>query len=74
MERKIDHLGRVVIPMEFRKKLGIEFDSTVTISLSNDEIIIKSQNMLCALCGNRIDNEKKLRLCNNCISKAKSEL
>ena len=40
IEREIDRLGRVVIPIEFRKKLGIEFNSKVLISLSNGEIII----------------------------------
>ena len=34
IEREIDDVGRVVIPMEYRKNLGIEFNSKVLISSS----------------------------------------
>ena len=70
IEREIDRLGRVVIPIEFRKKLGIEFNSKVLISLSNGEIIITAQKSHCALCGKEIDaNYHELQLCGKCIDK-----
>ena len=37
IEREIDDVGRVVIPMEFRKALGVEFNSKVLISLLPDK-------------------------------------
>ena len=43
VEREIDNNGRVVIPMEFRKALGIKFNSRVLIFLSNGEIVIRAK-------------------------------
>lgn len=40
MVRSTDELGRIVIPVEMRKELGIENGSTVNIELKEDEIII----------------------------------
>ena len=40
MVRGTDELGRIVIPIEMRKELGIENGSTVNIELKEDEIII----------------------------------
>lgn len=72
IEREIDDVGRVVIPMEFRKELGVEFNSKVIISLSDDTVIIKAKSTLCALCGRKIENEKNIRLCKRCIAEVKS--
>ena len=74
IERETDKLGRVVIPMEFRKQLGIEFESKVLIFLSDGEIIIRPQNASCALCGAKVEKGENLRLCAECISKVKEEL
>ena len=74
IERETDKLGRVVIPMEFRKQLGIEFESKVLIFLSDGEIIIRPQKMRCVLCGEKIEKIKNLQLCDNCISRVKKEL
>ena len=71
IEREIDNVGRVVIPMEFRKKLGIEFNSKVLISLSNGSIIIKAQKETCALCGSKLEEIKEVRLCSQCIVRVK---
>lgn len=39
--RKIDNLGRMVIPVEYLKKLGIDKETEVEIFSTNDEIVIK---------------------------------
>lgn len=41
MIRKIDYLGRIVIPMEMRKSLGIKDNDDLIMSLGKDSIIIK---------------------------------
>lgn len=71
IERTLDNLGRVVIPSEFRKELGIESNSKVIIMLSDGEIIIKGQKASCALCGEKIDKTKSIRLSDKCISKVR---
>lgn len=38
--RTIDNLGRLVIPSDFRKKIGVEEYSSVNVELKDKEIII----------------------------------
>jgi AbrB family looped-hinge helix DNA binding protein len=40
MNRKIDNMGRIVIPMEIRKQLGIETNDDLKIEVVNGEIVI----------------------------------
>lgn len=40
--RRIDNLGRVVLPMEYRAKLRLNKEDPVTIDCVGDEIIIKA--------------------------------
>ena len=40
MKRKIDDLGRVVLPQPFRKEIGIENGSSLNIELEEQKIII----------------------------------
>ena len=72
IERQIDHLGRVVIPIEYRKKLGIKNNSKVFILLEDGKIIIRAERAVCAFCGKRVDNEIELRLCCECIARVKA--
>ncbi len=44
MNRKIDELGRLVIPKEMRKKLGLNERDEVKIELENDKIILTNPN------------------------------
>ena len=73
IERDIDALGRVVIPVEFRKLLGMTPNSTVSITVLDGEIIIKTKNEVCALCGEKLDGSKGVRLCSRCIEKVKQQ-
>ncbi len=73
IEREVDNLGRVVIPIKFRKKLGIDNNSIVLISFENDKVIISPKNRHCAICGELVETEQKFRLCKSCISEIKSD-
>ena len=42
MIRKIDELGRVVIPKEIRKSLGIKDGENLEIMIDNDNICLNS--------------------------------
>lgn len=42
--RKIDELGRVVIPIDVRKHLGLETADSLQIFVENDCIILKKVN------------------------------
>ena len=71
IERQIDKLGRIVLPISYRRQLNLEENSTVTISLINDSIIITSQDQRCAICGNNKDLHKEIALCQKCIRTVK---
>lgn len=49
--RKIDELGRVVIPMELRKTMSIGEKDPLEIFVDGDRIILKKYAPGCTLCG-----------------------
>lgn len=51
--RKVDELGRVVIPIELRRTLGIEQKDSLEIYVDDDKIILKKHmpNMTCSITG-----------------------
>ena len=60
--RKVDELGRLVIPMELRRTLGIEVKDAVEIFIDGDQIILKKYkpNMACAVTGEVSDDNYSL--------------
>lgn len=49
--RKIDALGRIVIPKEMRKMLYLAEGDPVDISAENDTIVIRKSGTVCVFCG-----------------------
>ena len=72
IEKEIDNLGRVVIPIGFRNKLGIKSKDKVLVSLKEQAIIITAAEGRCSLCGIKLSEEKSIALCTACIEKVKS--
>ena len=72
--REIDELGRIVVPKEFRKKLGIAAKDPVEISLDGDSIILTKYSLVCHFCGSTegIREFKGKNICENCINEIKS--
>jgi len=69
IEIKIDKLGRLVIPIKYRRKLGIAAKDKLLISLSDSSLVITPIERNCALCGEKLTGDKKIQLCEACISK-----
>lgn len=42
--RKVDELGRIVLPIELRKSLDINIKDAIEIYTSNDKIVLKKYN------------------------------
>jgi transcriptional pleiotropic regulator of transition state genes len=52
MVRKIDELGRIVLPIEIRNTLGIESRDSLEIFVEGDKIILAKYQPSCLFCGN----------------------
>ena len=50
--RKVDELGRVVLPIELRRTLGIDEKDALEIYVDEDKIILKKYEPACVFCGN----------------------
>ena len=69
--RKIDELGRIVLPKELRSTLHIDHKDPMEIYVEDDKIIIKKYEPSCIFCGNAGDvvNYLDKRICKDCIAK-----
>ena len=69
--RKLDELGRVVLPMEIRSTFDINPKDALEIFVEDDCIILRKYQPSCVFCGETRDNitfgEK--RVCKHCIEK-----
>lgn len=69
--RKLDSLGRLVLPVDYRKKAGIDVDGEVRITECDGKIIIEKLNPACKICGKVTKLDEKFQLCKNCIEEIK---
>ena len=69
ISRKIDKLGRIVLPMDFRKALGLEGEAKVVLGINENAITVKGVDTSCRLCGSTLEISKRLRVCSECIRK-----
>ena len=67
--RKVDELGRIVIPIELRRTLDIEIKDALEIYVDRDQIILKKYEPACIFCGNARDvkNFKGKNICQECL-------
>lgn len=49
--RKIDELGRIVLPMELRKAFDLNVKDPLEIFVEGDSIILKKYHQSCVFCG-----------------------
>ena len=73
--RKIDELGRIVLPIELRNKMDINTKDSVEIFVDNDKIILKKYQPCCVFCGNadNVTMFKGKRVCRDCIEEMTRE-
>ncbi len=71
--RKVDELGRVVLPVETRKRLGLEPKDPVEIFVERDRIVLKKYEPVCIFCGSTGDAViwKDKRVCKRCVEQMK---
>lgn len=71
--RKVDELGRVVLPIELRRTLNIDIKDSLEIYVENDAIILKKYEPSCIFCGSseEIREFKGKNICSNCYEEMK---
>lgn len=70
--RKFDHLGRIVVPAEMRRTLGINEGDPIEISLVGKQVVLKKHQPGCMSCGDaeaRLVSQGDITLCPGCINK-----
>ena len=50
--RKVDELGRIVLPIEIRKTLDIQQKDAVEIFIDEDKIVLQKYQPACIFCNN----------------------
>ena len=69
--RKVDDLGRIVLPIELRKTLDISDRDPLEIYVDQDSIILKKYVPACLFCGGAdgiiVFNDKNI--CSECLKK-----
>lgn len=68
--RKVDELGRIVLPIELRRTLDIDVKDSLEIYVDGSQIILKKYEPACVFCGNAKDviNFKGKNICRNCLN------
>jgi len=71
--RKVDELGRVVIPIEIRRTLDIDVKDSLEIYTDESSIILKKYESNCIFCGNtkELTVFKGKNICGNCLKQLK---
>ena len=67
--RRVDELGRIVIPIELRRTLDIAEKDALEIYVDGDTIILKKYEPACIFCGDARDvtNYRGKNICKSCM-------
>lgn len=71
--RKVDELGRIVLPIELRRTLEIAERDSLEIYVEGSTIILKKYEPACIFCGDAKDvvNYKNRNICRTCLDEMK---
>ena len=72
--RRIDDLGRIVIPIEIRKRFGLAERDPVEISVQGETILLSKPDAGCVFCGGReaLEEHRGRPVCRECIGELAS--
>ena len=71
--RRIDALGRIVIPVELRRTLGINVHDPLSMRLDGASIVVERYAASCAICGSEGEmvTVKDRAVCHDCVGVVK---
>lgn len=67
--RKVDELGRIVLPIELRRTLGIEERDALEIYVEGNTVILRKYQPSCVFCDSADDvvSFKGRNICRKCL-------
>ncbi len=67
--RKVDQLGRIVLPKSLRKRYQMNEGDPVEILVQGDHIILERYRPKCVFCGSmeQVSDFKERSICNQCL-------
>lgn len=67
--RKVDDLGRIVLPIELRRTLDIAERDPLEISLDGDRIVLRKVEENCVFCGSSsgLISYREKQVCRECL-------
>ncbi|MFC5452079.1 AbrB/MazE/SpoVT family DNA-binding domain-containing protein [Paenibacillus aestuarii] len=70
--RKVDELGRIVLPIELRRTLHIEIGDAIEVYVDPERITLRKYNPACIFCGNfeNMTYFKGKLVCDKCMNEA----
>jgi len=71
--RRVDDLGRVVIPKSLRKTLNLTAKEPVEIFVNENGVVLKKYEPGCSFCGEMagLSDFKGTKICKGCLEEAK---
>ena len=71
--RKVDDLGRIVLPIELRRTMDIAEKDAIEIYVDGPSIILRKYEPTCIFCGDakNITNYRGKNICPSCLKELK---
>lgn len=73
--RKIDKLGRIVVPIEWRRQNGLIVGETVEMVVAGEELVIRKSVSYCGFCHAPLERDaveyQGKSICRDCLEKLK---
>lgn len=69
--RKVDNLGRIVLPIELRRTMDIAERDELEIYMENERIILQKYEQACIFCGSSrgLISYRRKNVCQDCLKK-----
>ena len=73
VSRKVDDLGRIVLPAELRRSFDIREGDHIEIAVEEDRIVLQKRRTTCTFCGSAegLRMFREHQLCASCLSELK---
>lgn len=72
--RRVDELGRIVLPIELRRNLEIEERDALEVYVDGSSIVLRKYEPACIFCGNarNVLTYKRKNICPACLRQLKT--